>query len=349
MSQPPTNTPPLRGFYTPTVCVGSINPQLTFDTFVPCRANEFLVEVARVVADEGENRPLYNPLFVYGEVGLGKTHLLSAIANRARNRTAILLNTVDLEAEIEHAERQGKRAALRRWLISVDILLIDDVQLCKGREEVQRELFAVFNHAVRHGTSLVITCDVPPTRLREIEKRLLSRLGSGVILGMQLGDKQERLEILRRYLGPRSLPKDVLDYLAENVTDNVRRLKGAAAQLLATQERLGTPADVTLARAIAPLETDLKPTQPPKAVAGTATAGTATAGTLPPGTRFKEMLAGAETEEEQLLALQIAVGERVRELKAMGGEPTTIEQLETALALLREGHKDKALSVINAS
>ncbi len=332
----PSHPPRAVGGYTPKLCGVTPHPAFTFESLVPCRANEFLVEVAQVLADEGEKRPLYNPLFVYGEVGIGKTHLLSAIANRTREPRARLMNTADLELEIEHAQRGGERALLRRWLADARLLLIDDIQLCKGRDELQRELFAVFNHAVRLGASLVISCDVPPTRLRDVEERLLSRVGSGVILGMQLGDKQERLQILRRYLGERRLSEEVLDYVAENVTDNVRRLRGVAAQLLATQDRIGIAADVALARAIVPLERDLRPSQLP-----------VTALAEPPGARFKEMLAGAETEDEQILALQIAVGERVRELKSAGGDETTIERLESALGLLREGQKEAALGILN--
>lgn len=311
---------------------------MTFETFVSCRANDFLLEVARVVATEGDRRPMYNPLYIYGEVGMGKTHLLSAIANRAQARRAVLMNVADLDAELEYAERLRARAELRRWLSDADVLLIDDIQLCKGREDVQRELFALFNRALRERRSLVIASDVPPTRLRDVENRLLSRLGSGVMLGLQLGDKAARLEILRRFLAGRWLADEVLDYLAEHVTDNVRRLKGAAAQLLATQERIGAPADLTLARAVVPLESDLRTSRllpPPDAEA------------VEPGLRFKEMLAGAETEEEQALALQIALGERARELRASNGSEELLQRLERALALLREGKRDQALVVID--
>ena len=321
--------------YRPTLLATAPNPELRFDTLVPCRVNDFLVEVARVVASGEPRKDVYNPLYVYAESGLGKTHLLSAIADAAVPRRAVLTNAADLEAEIELAQRDAARALLRRWLAMADVLLIDDVQSCEGREELQRELFAAINLAVRQGASVVISSDVPPTRLRSIETRLLARLGSGAILSMQLGDRKERAAIIRQSIAGAELSEEVIAYLAEHVTDSVRRLKAAATQLVVTQDRIGRAADVELARAIVPLPCDL-----------TSACGSGVRDAVPPAERFRRMLQGAETQAEQVLALQIAIGQQVRHLRATNAESPAIARLERALASLRSGDTMEALRAV---
>jgi chromosomal replication initiator protein len=111
------------------------DPNLTFDNYVVTKGNSFAVELAGTVASKSPSQLPYNPLYLYGDVGLGKTHLLSAIANAAEDKEVLLLNTADLETELERAERLKSRAELREWLTSVEILLVDDIQLCEGRED----------------------------------------------------------------------------------------------------------------------------------------------------------------------------------------------------------------------
>ena len=284
----------------------------------------------------------FNPLYIYSDVGLGKTHLLSAIANAAKGRRAILINMADLELEEERGRRLGTRSHTREWLVEADILLFDDIQLCEDSEALQLEVFAVLNHMIREGRMTAIASDVPPTRLRGITSRLISRLGSGVIVGLAMGDKNERAGILGRHLGERELPREVIDYLAENVTDSVRRLKAAANQLIAMEDRLHIKATVELARAVVPMAEDIVSSSlHTPVVAEEASAGRS--GGDPVVNRFKEMLTGAESQEEQTLALEIALSKRLRQLRLEGGSPERFKQLEVALESLRNGKLEQAL------
>ena len=118
------------------------------------------MELARTVAFKSPSQLPYNPLYLYGDVGLGKTHLLSAIVNAAEDKEVLLFNTSDLETELERAERLQSRAELREWLTSVEILLVDDIQLCEGREDLQRDIFSVLNHMIKAHRWVVISSDV---------------------------------------------------------------------------------------------------------------------------------------------------------------------------------------------
>jgi len=181
------------------------DPDLTFDNFVVCKGNSFALELAHTVVTKSSSRSPYNPLYIYGDIGLGKTHLLSAIANAAEDKRVLLLNVSDFETEVERANRLCKRAELRDWLYSAEILLLDDIQLCESREDVQRDLFAVLNYMMRTRRWVVITSDVPPTRLAGVESRLLSRLGAGVIVSLHMGDRIERRAFVESFLDERAL------------------------------------------------------------------------------------------------------------------------------------------------
>jgi|GEM_PF-5239510 len=321
------------------------DPRLTFDTIVPCRVNEFTLEIARVAANR-ERRHAFNPCYIYGEVGTGKTHLLSAIANEAGPYRARLVNTADLEVEFERAARESRRAELRAWLVSADILLIDDIQLCEHQEALQNEVFAVINHIIRDGKVIVISSDVSPTRLRNVQSRLLSRLGAGVIVKLGVGDLRERMAIVRQLAGAPPLPEPVVSYLAEQISDSVRRLKAAVTQLVAHTVHTGIAPDLDLARAIVPMPADiLSPALQPQSPAKQGVAGAVQQPDRQAemAERFKRMLRGAETPEEQALALEIAMSEAIRALRVQGGPPERLRQLEAALAELREGNLDRAL------
>jgi hypothetical protein len=363
------------------------DPDQTFDNFLRCRGNSFALDLAITVASKSPSQLPYNPIYIYGDVGLGKTHLLNAIANSASEKSLLKLNTADLELELDRALRLGKRAELRRKLTSADILLVDDIQLCEGRDEFQRDLFSILNHMTRSRRWVVITSDVPPTELAGIEKRLLSRLAGGVIVGLQMGDREERSHFVRQCFGEQEVPDEVVTHLAEFVTDNFRRLKAVVTRLLAASEL--THEDITLeaARLITdpsrppvekPTESDITeppPDSPPSTAAvhheiasPEDAAESPTMGDLwdnplyePPShpsprrdlsestaIRFKEMLAEAETEAEQALALQIALGERIRQLRKEAGESDSVKRLEEALALVREGKTEEAVRLISS-
>jgi chromosomal replication initiator protein DnaA len=327
------------------------DPTMTFAHFVRCKGNAFAVDLARIVAAKAPLNLPYNPLYIYADVGLGKTHLLSAIANEASDRETLLANTVDLVVEYGRATRFHFVAELREWLISKEILLLDDIQLCEGREELQLELFSVLNHMMRSGRWLVISSDVPPNHLAGVESRLLSRLGGGVIVSLQMGDKLERIEMLRHFLQEHTLPADVLDYLAVNVTDNVRQLKAVVSQLLAVAQNTNSEVTVELAREVADVPGKLPRSEnQTEAHSGVfqAVSPDETAHARTMAHRFKEMLSVAETEEEQALAIQIALGERIRQLRKSGNDRATLTRLEQALERLREGDMEEAIRCLTA-
>ncbi len=326
------------------------DPALTFDNYVVCKGNSIAVELAKTVAHKSPSQLPYNPLYFYGDIGLGKTHLLSAIGNAARDKEALLVNTADLETELERAERLKSRAELREWLSSVEILLVDDIQLCEGREDVQRDLFSVLNHMTKAQRWVVISSDVPPTRLAGVESRLLSRLRGGVIVSLQMGDGNERRDLIRHFMHEHPMPEDVVDYLADNITDNVRRLKAAVAQLLTLHEGAQTPLTIDMAQVVVPLPLVASPVAGARETVSLCNGSggpQSTTNTDSRVSRFKEMLAGAESEEEQSLALQIALGERVRQLRNEKGDPKAIQQLEHALELLREGKIEEAIRCVS--
>lgn len=360
------------------------DPALTFESYVVCKGNSFAVELARIVAHNSASRLPYNPLYIYGDIGLGKTHLLSAIANEAKGKDVLLVNTADLEIELERAERLKSRAELREWLMSPEILLVDDIQLCEGREAVQRDLFSILNHMTSSQRWVVISSDVPPTRLAGVESRLLSRLRGGVIVSLQMGDKDERRNLIKSFLDDRPMPEDVVDYLADHITDDVRRLRAAVSQLVTLHEGEQLPFTIDMATAVVPLPQEVNASKK------TAEPALMEPDTVKPQVRtdvpqvpthepqgptdidirvgqfedmlagveskdrdasaivlLKKMLASAQSEEEQSLALQIAVGERIRQLRNEKGDAKAIQRLEQALNLLREGRMEEAIRCVS--
>ncbi len=327
------------------------DPKLTFENYVVCKDSVFSAELAKTVAGNSPSQLTYNPLYLYGGIGLGKTHLLTAIANASADKHVLLLNTSDLEAEMIRADRLNIRAELREWLVSVEILLLDDIQLCQGREELQRDILSVLNHMTKAHRWVVISSDVLPTSLAGVESQLLSRLGGGVVASLQMGERSERKELIRRFLEDRSVPEDVVNYLADTITDNVRRLKAAVAQLLTLGAGTESGVNIELARAVVPVTEDSAPPEkllPPVSVNDTAKKQPSPSKPGSRADRFKKMLALADSKEEQVLALQIALGERVRELRNEGGDQEVIRQLERALELLRDGSMEDAIKCISS-
>ncbi len=336
---------------TPLYLYKPADPRMTFDSYVLFKANSFLLEVSNVLALREDSPSIYNPVYIYSEVGMGKTHLLSAIANASKGRHPIIINIADLEVEFERARRLNLRAELRQELISAGILLLDDLQLCEGNAEIQLELFAVLNHIIKEGNSVVISSDVPPTRLTNVESRLMSRLGGGVILELQMGDIAERIEMLQRLLGPAQMPEEVINYLAQHAANNVRQLKAVVQQLLAMSCNLEMDVTVDMVRGLVPLPADFSP--PPadprsKSIEDPVPNQKADISAEAGAERFKEMFIEAETIEEQALALQISLMERLRQLRGEEGNSENIKQLEATLNLLRDGKFEEAIKCMES-
>jgi chromosomal replication initiator protein len=224
----------------------------TFETFVPGPSNKFAHAAALAVAEAPPSKA-YNPLFIYGGVGLGKTHLLFAVANhmwRLSPRTRCRYVTSEtFVSEFIKSVRDGRGYQFAKQYRDVDVLLFDDVQFLAQKEETQNELFHTFNHLYHHERQVVFASDRPPHEL-SIAERLRSRFASGLVADVQPPDFETRIAILQtKALRDRlSVPDDVLHYIASKFGENIRQLEGALLRVAAFASLNGQPADLTLAQ-----------------------------------------------------------------------------------------------------
>ncbi len=223
---PPRHGEPLR-----------LDPEFTFDAFVIGESNSFAHAAARAVA-ENPGRA-YNPLFVYGESGLGKTHLLHAIGNYVRqnfpHRHVRYVTTETFMNEFVDAIRTNTTIAFKRRYRESDVLLIDDIQFIESKEGLQEEFFHTFNDLTGARKQVVITSDRPPKDIPTLEDRLRSRFAAGLLTDVQPPQLETRLAILRRKAenDPMEIPPEVLELIATHVKDNIRELEGALTRVVA--------------------------------------------------------------------------------------------------------------------
>lgn len=222
---------------------GSINTQLsdryTFDHFVIGKSNELAAAAAHAVS-QAPGR-VYNPLFLYGDTGLGKTHLMQAVAHAVMDRqpdTRItFIGTEQFTNEMIGAIRERTTQDFRRRYRETDLLLVDDVQFLKGKESTQEEFFHTFNALYEAGRQIILTSDRPPSEIPGLEARLVSRFQWGMVADIELPDLEHRIAILRNkalidHL-EMTIPEDVIRFIAEHVRSNVRELEGSIIKLLA--------------------------------------------------------------------------------------------------------------------
>ncbi len=227
---------------------GAIDPRLTFENFVVGKPNE-LAYAAAVNASEAEVPP-FNPLFIYGGVGLGKTHLMHAIAWRARarnpNRRVMYLSAEKFMFEFVRALRYKDTVAFKDRFRSVDMLMIDDVQFISGKDNTQEEFFHTFNELIDRNRQVVISSDKSPSDLDGLQERLRSRLGWGLAADILPTTYELRLSILQAKADGKGVevPIDVLEFLAHRITANVRELEGALNRIVAHATLLGR--DITV-------------------------------------------------------------------------------------------------------
>lgn len=232
----------------------SVEPDYTFDAFVTGPSNRFAHAAARSVAETPGKS--YNPLYIHGGVGLGKTHLLFAIGNYVRdNFKGRLVRYVPSETflnEFVDAIRTKTTAGFKRRYRECHLLLIDDVQFIDGKEGIQEEFFHTFNELYQTSRQIVITSDRPPNSFTTLDDRLRSRFMSGLTATVQPPDLETRLAILRSKAGEEAAARhgDVLEYIAENVKDNIRQLEGALTQVLAHASVYGQNLTVELAEEV---------------------------------------------------------------------------------------------------
>ena len=228
-----------------------LNPKYTFTSFVVGASNQFAHAASLAVADKPAQA--YNPLFIYGGVGLGKTHLLNAIGNHVAERTDLRIAYVTTEQftnEVINSIRYDKMVDLRKRYRSIDMLLIDDVQFLAGKERTQEEFFHTFNSLYEARKQIVVSSDRFPREMPDMEERLRSRFGWGLVADLQLPDVETRIAILRKKSEDEgiSLPEGVIQFLAENMKSNIRELEGALVRVGAYSSLTGQPITMEMAR-----------------------------------------------------------------------------------------------------
>jgi chromosomal replication initiator protein len=226
-----------------------LNPDYTFGAFVRGENNRLAVAASEATADavaRNLKKP-YNPLFVYGSVGLGKTHLLQAIGNAVTaadpQRSVVYTTSERFAIELINAIRNNSTAAFREKYRQVDLLLIDDVHFLKGKEATQEELFHTFNDLHGNRKQIVLSSDRPPEDLSGLQDRLVSRFKWGLEADIQPPDFETRMAILREKAATRGLEvsHDVLELIAKRISSNVRALEGALVKAIAYAELQGQP------------------------------------------------------------------------------------------------------------
>jgi chromosomal replication initiator protein len=228
-----------------------LQPHLSFENFVVGESNRFAVAAARSVAERpGAN---YNPLFIYGGVGLGKTHLAQAIGNLALAKKPGLkvyyTAADDLFLELIQAIEKNTRIEFKNKYRGLDLLLLDDIHYLVGKERLQEEVFYIFNSLHDAGSQIVFTSDRPPQDIPALEGRLASRLGSGLVVDIQPPELETRIAILKQKatLDRADLPDDVAYFIAARVRTSVRALEGSWIRLLALASLDDRPITVPLA------------------------------------------------------------------------------------------------------
>jgi len=214
----------------------NLNPRYTFDSFIVGSFNELAHAAALAVAD---NPGLtYNPLFIYGGTGLGKTHLIQAVGNKIndgpKKRKVKYISSEKFVSSIVSAIRTNTMESFKASLAPIDVLVLDDIQFIAGKTKSQEEFFHVFNSLYEKNKQIILSSDRPPNAIAELEDRLRSRFEGGMIADISLPDYETRLVILKAKLQEKNteLPEEILDYIATNVKKNIRELEGALNKIL---------------------------------------------------------------------------------------------------------------------
>ncbi|WP_291378351.1 chromosomal replication initiator protein DnaA [Demequina sp.] len=239
---------------TPAVEDPHLNPRYTFDTFVPGSSNRFAHAAALAVAESPGKT--YNPLFIYGDSGLGKTHLLHAIGHYTRQikpQTRVrYVNSEEFTNDFINSIRDDRSLSFKRTYREVDVLLVDDIQFLQGKEQTLEEFFHTFNALHNAGKHVVITSDVSPRNLNGIEERMRTRFEWGLMTDVQPPDLETRIAILRKKAQADDVqaPPDVLEYIASNITSNIRELEGALIRVTAFAALNKQQVDLSLAQVV---------------------------------------------------------------------------------------------------
>lgn len=228
----------------------TLNPKYTFDAFVTGRSNQFPYAMAKAVAD-APGLPSHNPLFIYGGVGLGKTHLMHAVGHKILadhpDRRVLYIASTDFTNEFIRSIREKNMDAFREKYYSIDVLLIDDIQFFAGQEQTQTEFFQTFNKLRDNGSQIILTSDRQPQDVKGLEDRLISRFAGGAPVDIQPPEFETRVAILQKKAQSEEvdIPEDVVIYIASRVDSNIRELEGALTRLIKYASTMRMPIDET--------------------------------------------------------------------------------------------------------
>ena len=232
-----------------------LSPALTFETFIEGECNRLARSAGMSVALNPGNNP-FNPLYIYGNSGLGKTHIVQAIGHEVRQRhpelQVLYVSMNKFQAQFQTAYKNGEIPDFIHFYQMIDVLIIDDIQELTGKTGTQNAFFNIFNHLQLSGKQLILTSDKPPVELKDIEQRLLTRFKWGLSAQLNTPDYETKLKIIRikaQKLGAQ-ISDDVVAYLADNISANVREIEGALSSLVANASFLGRKITTSLAKEI---------------------------------------------------------------------------------------------------
>lgn len=226
----------------------------TFDSFVVGPSNEFAYVAAKRVAED--KTIAFNPLYIHAPVGLGKTHLMHAIAWRIKelypNQNVLYLSSEQFIQHFIKALRHNNTDSFRQLFQTIDVLMIDDVQFISGKQRSQEEFFHTFNQLIARGKKIILSADSNPMDLQGIEERTKTRIAQGLVVQIQPTTYELRLGILQKKIQESKIfiPENVIEFLAKNITASVRELEGALKRLIAHAELIGTPINMDTAQMV---------------------------------------------------------------------------------------------------